>query len=437
MPSNYTTITGDTPQDIAINYYGDGSQYVLILQANPDLQGVAVPIISDTELAAGQDIIIPDLVDPSPAESEDIVKTTSQFDNTVDETGAENPDEVQVIINGQTFKFFNGFSLSLAYDKLANEFSFTAPFDPDIQEIRDAFKPIYQPTDIYIGGKLVLKGQSAARPVLEPNRNAVNVSGYTITGTLSKTAISDPFEFKAGSTFADIITDIARRFGLAVVIDATAKEEADKPYEERVVFSNTARVGGKLTRLAQGRGLILSSTFNGRLRVTKPNVEGETVQAFVSGDESTTINIVPAFNADALSTSYIAYAPESAPVSAGADSASLKGIKQPNIIQRMHAIIAPEGANIDVEAAVRGERGRSYGEWLKINVDAVGWRDRNGNLYQPNTLVTALAPRAMIYDELTLFVRNVTLNKSNNRKSARLELILPQALSGLDLDITI
>lgn len=437
MPSNYTTKTGDTPQGIAISLYGDGSQYVLILQANPDIQGVVLPIVSDTELAAGQNIIIPDLVEASPAESEDQVKTTSRFDKTVAEIGAEDLDEVQMIINGQALRFFDGFSLALGYDKLANEFAFTAPFDPDIQEIRDAFKSIYQPTDVYIGGKLVVKGQSAARSVLEPGRNAVNVSGYTVTGTLSKSAISDPFEYEEGSTYADIITDIAKRFGLAVVIDATATEESSKPYDERISFSNIEKVGNKLTRLARDRGLILSSTFNGKLRVTKPNIESETVQAFISGDESTTISIVPAFNPDALSTSYIAYAPESAPVSAGAASESVRGIRQPGIIQRLHAIIAPEAANIDVAAAVRGERGRSYGEWLKVSVEAMGWRDRNGNLYQPNTLVTVRSPRSMIYDELTMFVRNVVLSKSNNRKISKLELILPQALSGLDLDITI
>ena len=83
MPVSYTTKTGDTPQGIAISLYGDGSQYALILQANPDIQGNAIPIISGTTLFAGQELIIPDLVEPNPAVTETEVKTTSLFDKTV------------------------------------------------------------------------------------------------------------------------------------------------------------------------------------------------------------------------------------------------------------------------------------------------------------------------------------------------------------------
>ena len=267
--------------------------------------------------------------------------------------------------------------------------------------------------------------------------NTVSVSGYTITGNLSKSAISEPFEFEAGSTFADIITNIARRFGLAVVIDSEAAEEAGKPYEERVTFSNTEKVGGKLTQLAQERGIILSPTFNARVRVTKPKIEGRTVQAFISGDESTTLAIVPNYNAEALFTSYRGYVPESASAADPAEDLSLKGIKQPGIIQRLHSIVAPEASNINIEDAVKGERGRSYAEWFPVSVDAVGWRDRNGNLYQPNTLVTAKAPKVMLYNDITLFVRSVTLSKSENRKAARLELVLPQAFSGEQVEIEI
>lgn len=436
MPSNYTTIKGDTPQAIAIKLYGDGSQYAIILQSNPDIQGDSIPILSGTELASAQDLIIPDLVEPTPADTDSELKTTSLFDKTVENTGAADPDEVLIIINGQGLKFFDSFSIDFAYDKIANEFGFTAPFDPDKEEIRKAFKPIFQPTNVYIGGELVIKGQSSARPILQPGSNSVNVSGYGITGNLSKTTLTDPFEFEAGRTYADIITDVARRFGLAVVIDPLAREAANKPYEERVVFSNIEKAGAKLTRLTKERGLILSS-LPGKLLVTKPNVEGKTVQAFVSGDESTTISITPEFNPDALSTSYIGYAPEVSFKTDDAGSETLPGIKQPGIIQRIHAIVAPEAGNINITDAIKGERGRSYAAWLRISIEAIGWRDRDGNLYKPNTLVTARAPRAMIYDDLTLFVRSVRLNKVNNKKSASLDLILPEAFSGKQVDITL
>lgn len=436
MPANYTTIKNDTLRGIAISFYGEASQYILILNANPDLQGKEIPIIATTELAAGQDVIIPDNVEPTPAETEDQVKVTSQFDKTALVTGAENPDEVQIIINGQGFRFFDNFSIRFDYDTLANEFNFTAPFNPDVPELRAAFKSIFQPTNIYIGGDLVLTGQSWAKPVLNPDSNTVNVTGYSVTGNLNKSTILEPFEFTEGTTYAEIITDILKRFGRAVVIDAEAQEEANKPYDERVVFSNTEKVGNKLTSLAQERGLILSPTFNGRLLVTKPKIEGETVQAFVSGSLPA-LSIVPDFNAEALATSHIAYAPQSAAADSDAGSAKAKSISQPGIMQRIRAIVAPEAANINLQAAVDGDRGRSFGEWLKVDVAALGWRDKNGNLYQPNTFVTARAPRAMLYEDVNFLVRSVTLLKSNNRKSSSLELILPESLSGKPLSFSV
>ena len=437
MPANYTTIKNDTPRAIAIKFYGDGSQYALILQANPDIQASNSPILETTELAAGQDLIIPDNVEPTPADNEDQVKITSQFDKSAPVVGAEDPDEILIVINGQAFRFFNNSIINFSYDKLANEFSFVAPFDPDIPEIKAAFRTFFQPTNIYIGGDLILTGQSWANPSLEPGSNTVNVKGYIRTGNLSKSTIFEPYEFSEGSTLSEIITDIAKRFGLPVVIDSQARTEADKPYEARVTFSNTEAVGGKLTSLTKERGLVLSSTSKGSVLITKPAIEGETVQSFVSGEFSTTIDIKPEFNADALFTSYIAYAPENSIGSDIAEKATATGLKQPGIIQRIRAIVAPEAANINIQSAVDGDRGRSFGAWLKVSVTAVGWRDRNGNLYKPNTFVTARAPRSMLYEDVQLFVRSVTLNKSNNVKSANLELILPESLSGKPLSFSV
>jgi len=43
----------------------------------------------------------------------------------------------------------------------------------------------------------------------------------------------------------------------------------------------------------------------------------------------------------------------------------------------------------------------------------------------------------MIYEDTALFVRAVTLSKRSNSKSAKLALILPEALTGKDLKIKI
>lgn len=436
MPTNYTTVKGDSPQKIAAKFYGDRSKGYLIQGANPTSKFVAFPVTTAQILVTGQSLIVPDQVDPTPSETPEPVKTVSLFDTTPQTVSAEDEDEVTLLIKGQAFKHFNNLSIKFDYDKIANEFSFNAPFEPDVIEYRNAFKPIHQATSIFIGGGLVVAGQSAADPELEPGRNAVTVRGYSNTAAVNKGAILSPFEFEPGSTFSGIITDIASRYGLAVVVDIQAKAIANKPFETRVKFSATDPPGSKLAELARQRGLILSSTFNGRILVTMPQTEAQTIQSFVSGELPALI-YKPNYNADALSTSYIGYARETPEEAVEADDTTLDGFPQPGIIPRIKAIAPSETDNQNIQDALRAERGRAYGEWFKATLPVVGWRDRNGDLYAPNKLVTVRAPRAFLYEDTTFFIRAVTLRKTENTKLSILDLILPEALTGRDLKITV
>jgi prophage tail gpP-like protein len=322
------------------------------------------------------------------------------------------------------------------YDKLADEFSFTSEFNPDIDEYRAAFKPMPQSTAIYIGGSLVINGRSWAVPSLTPPRKTVNVKGYGNPGVLTKSAIVAPFEFDEGSTFTDIITNIAGRFGLIVVIDPLAAELSAKPFEKRIQFSPSGAVGGKLIQLAKERGLVLSKTFNGRVLVTVPNTSAATVQAFVSG-EGPVVDFDSGFNPDALDTSYIGYAPGSPDEATEAGIVTVDGYPQPGILPRIKGITPSEADNQTLPDAVRAERGRAFGEWMSPRLTVEGWRDKNSNLYTPNTIVTVKAPGAMVYEDTKFFVRAVTMIKPSNKKGAVLDLILPEAFTGRDLTIKV
>ena len=436
MPKNYTTIKGDTQQKLGAKFYGDRSQGSLIQSANPGIQYVDTPITSAQKMLAGQDIIIPDLVEPVASETPQAKKTVSLFNTAPESIGFEHPDEIAILINGKMLKYFNAFNIKFGYDKLADEFSFGASFDADNPEHRAAFKGVWQPTVIYIGGQPVITGQSFAQPTLTTNNNTVLVKGYSITGNLLKNALTEKFEFEETATFEDIIVDVCRRVGIAVVIDKAAKDIAAKPFEQRVVFSPTEAAGAKLTQLARDRGLILSDTFNGRILVTKPKLEGAIVQAFVEGDQPSII-FNPTYNAEALSTKYIGYAPEAPDESTTAENNTIDGLPMPGILPRVSGFQPRDVDNIGIEDAVRAERGRSYAAWLSANIQVDGWRDSNGNLYQPNTLISVRSPGVFIYEDTLFLVRDVSLLADVANRSATLELILPEALSGKDLKIVI
>ena len=436
MPTNYKTVNGDSPRSIAAKFYGDRSKGFLIQGANPGLKFTDLPITTSQTLLIGQDVIIPDQVEPIPSETPETQKTISLFDTTPQKIGAADEDEVAILINGNLFRTFDNLQINFAYDKIAAEFTFDSPFDPDVPEYRDAFRQKWQATSVFIGGKLVVPGQSWATPNLTSNRNNVMVKGYSKTGSIEKSALTEPFEFEEGTTYAGLITDIASRMGLAVVIDPAAAAIAEKPFEKRISFSPTEAAGGKLISLARERGLILSPTFNGRILVTMPKTNAVTIQALVSG-ERPALNFTPQYNADALHTSYIGYAPDSPDEETEAGNTIIDGYPQPGIIPRIKGIVPRDTDNQNIEDAIRAERGRAFAAWFALTITVAGWRDRNGNLYQPNNIVTARAPRAMIYEDTALFIRAVSLRKASNNKSTKLDLILPEALTGKDLKIKI
>ena len=94
MPTNYKTVKGDSPQSIAVKFYGDRSKGFLIQGVNPGLKFTDTPVTTSQTLIIGQDVIIPDQVEPIPSETPETQKTISLFDTTPQEIGAADDDEV-------------------------------------------------------------------------------------------------------------------------------------------------------------------------------------------------------------------------------------------------------------------------------------------------------------------------------------------------------
>lgn len=428
MPREYVTSRKDTLKSIALRYYGDASQYPRILQANPSLKGVitsgaATSILnSNTQLITGQKISLPDIAEIANLYRNDIAESV----------GYVLSDDITVVINGEAFRYWNGLNIKFSFDTIGDEFAFKCPFEPDLPEHRRAFKPFYQPTLIYVGGQLVIDGQSYAVPELSDSGTMVNVRGYTKTGALDKSCINDPFEFIGGSTFKQIATDIARRFGIKVKITSRAASLANKAYEDPITFSNTEFAGGKLNQLARELGVILSSDCDGSLIIDKALLTGDIVRSF-SPDNPILLDVTPGYNANQLHTDYKGYSPVSASEIFGDQSATLKAFDMPGIIRTLKAITPPESSNTDILPALKAERGRAYGEFFSLSIRVLGWRDDNDDLYKKNTLISLVYPRAMIYKETKFLIRDVSMQRDDSNQVCELSLVLPESFAGEEI----
>ena len=112
MSNTHTVIKDDTLFRISALFYGDGNRYNEILQANPS-------VTDPNNLLIGKVLIIPDLVDRSDPFEEP---------ETID---AKDKNEVAMVIEGESFKFWTTIDITRSFDTLADTFSFTTPWNPN------------------------------------------------------------------------------------------------------------------------------------------------------------------------------------------------------------------------------------------------------------------------------------------------------------------
>ena len=80
---------------------------------------------------------------------------------------------------------------------------------------------------------------------------------------------------------------------------------------------------------------------------------------------------------------------------------------------------------------MRAALGRMVGGVVTYTVDELpAWRDPRGELWQPNTTLSLIAPEAMIYRETELVVRSVRLHQTPDGETTSLGLVLPGTFGG-------
>lgn len=99
-------------------------------------------------------------------------------------------------------------------------------------------------------------------------------------------------------------------------------------------------------------------------------------------------------------------------------------------VVRPFTFVAEDSEAPDLPAATRAKLGRMIGNAVTFEVPLPTWRDPRGELWQPNSTVSLLAPGVMVYRETELIVSTVTFDHDTESRRARLTLVLPGAFSG-------
>lgn len=402
MSTIYKIVQGDTFALIARKKYGTDQNTGLIVSSNP---GVVEPLI------VGTNIVIPDDVNaPS---------------NAKQKTVFNNINETAILIDGQRFRFWDRVSITKSMDSISTV-NFGAPFDYKTAGFKETFKPFsFKSLGVTIGGDPFFTGTMIGiNPFIENARKIIAVNGYSLPGVLNDctapASMLDKLGF-SGQGLRQIIETLIAPFGLSVKFDA----------DQGAVFDQVGSEPDKgvldfIIELVKQRNLIISDSERGELVVRTPTVIGNPVAKLQQG-ESPVLSVSPFFSPQG----YYSHVTGIEPVLLGL-AGSQYTVKNERLsgVMRPFTFIAPDTIDSTIKLATEAKIGRMFGNIVSYDITLNTWRDPNGNLWQPNTTVTLLAPDAMIYSEYEFIVRSVTFEKDDKTETAVLNLVLPGSFGG-------
>ncbi|BAV81059.1 P protein [Vibrio phage CKB-S1] len=404
MSRSYTVQQGDTYETIARRMYGDEQYSQNIAESNPGAP--SVPQVGST-------LVVPDVPE------RDLNEQRANNDQ-----GITEPDQVTLSVNDQVFRFWTDVSITQHLDAVSTV-SFEAPFEPDQQQHRDAFRPYsYQPVRIDVDGDLLFTGTLVnPQPSADVRERTMTAACYSVPGVLSDCtppASSYPLQWD-NVTLQTIAAALCRPFGISVVFPQGAGQTF-----ERIAVEPGEKVMDALARLAAQRNLVIRSDERGRLAFIRPQAEGVPVAPFTEG-QSPVVRITPSFGNQQFYSHVTGITPSI--VGLEGDQVTVRNQHLPGVL-RPYTYTAEDMENADLQQAVQSKAGRMFAQAASYLVDVDTWRNQNGDLWRPGDFVTLEYPGAMVYSAYRLQIRSVTLRATQSERTAKLDLIIPGSLSG-------
>jgi prophage tail gpP-like protein len=404
---SYLVQAGDTFESIAIKLNGEPGASAEIAQANPGSFDPPTP---------GTVLIVPIQTD-APARA----------------TGRPALGDVELQIAGSTVEAVESISFTLHIDAVSTvevtlPLAGSAPY-------REAIKPFeYSPLDVFVEGDLVLRGTMVdVAPSVDVQRGSlVQLRGYSRPGVLSDCTMpvsAFPLQLN-GSNIADIASTMARPFNIKVERPA----DVGGPFR-RVRIDPTQKVLAFLAKLAKQRKIMLRSGPSGALVLAGPPAQTPPVARLRQG-ESPVLAVTAQFNPQSY------YSHVSATRSKGRRRSGLGSVTTvPNSQAQRRGVLRPltvslsDVAKGELPAAAEAAAGRMLANSAQYTVTVATWRDPDGALWEPGTMVELEAPDAFVRRPYRFHVHSVRFSRTVESDVAEMRLVLPGAFDGVAPDV--
>jgi prophage tail gpP-like protein len=331
----------------------------------------------------------------------------------------------RIDIEGERFQNWESVRVERVFDGFAT-FSFTAPFQVDNPAFREAFRPAtFKTAVVSVDGENLITGtMMPIPPVLSASNNTVMTEGYALPGVLgdcTQSAASLPFEYK-GKDLKQLVEQIAAPFSLTVDFQADPG-----PVFKKVKTSPQEKVLQLLTKLSKQRGVVLSSGTGGELVCRTEPAKTAPVAALDQGLPPI-IDIAPSIKQQQYYSEITGLKPVR-PKSKKIKQYTARNSFLTNVIRPLTMQIK-NSEDGDLNTSVDAALGRMFGDMIQYVVKVSTWTDQGGVLWEPGTFIQIHAPRCMIYEPRTFFIRSVVYTETPTETVATLFLTLPGAYSG-------
>jgi prophage tail gpP-like protein len=372
----------------------------VIIAANP---GVVEPLLLGTILTIPEDPLKPSKKPFSPL--------------------SDNPNELNLLINGEQFKFWESMSITRSIDSF-DTISITGPFDLSFKKF---FVPMsFASIDVAIGGDYLFSGTAVnVIPKLSVDREEISIEGYSKPGVLNDCTLP-PSEWSR-TEFRDVALDAIAQALLAPFGLTSQFDVSPGPNFQLESIARTRKVLDFLTELAHKKGLIIGNTPEGKLLFTQSRIDG-VITANLEEDQPPLIAAETDFNSQEYYSDIVGMngiLTGTAPIFEVAKNPRLRNVVRPFVFQN-------NGLNsTELAEAAKAKLGRMFANSVSYTIEVNTWRDANNKLWSPNTFLILKAPSIMIYEKYRFLVRSVEFNKSvTNGETTKLTLVLPGAFSG-------
>lgn len=339
--------------------------------------------------------------------------------------------EFSLAINGQDFRFWTSLELTRSLDQVAS-CSFSAPFTPENRTFRDTFRPYqFQEVEVRHAGRKIFTGTVVnISPSVSESAKTIDVSCYAKCGVwqdCAAPASALPLQFD-GLSLDKIAKQLAEPFGLDPQFSAEAVfGDLVGAKFDKVALEVSGTILPFMVKLAQQRGLIITSDSDGNPFFHKPQVTGTPV-ARLDGNKQPVIGVEP----DQDGQAYFSEITGFAKAKRGRRGSNYTGTNPliPTSAIRPSSFELDDTEPADVPTAVTAKLGRMFAATASYSVAMATHLRPDGQLYEPGDFLSLIAPDAMVYNESKFMARTATVTASADSVTGSLGICLPESFSG-------